>query len=383
MGPLRVDLVLAGVALVTGIAEVVARPDAFHHLGLSIAASAGVAAAVAFRRRRPLEAVLAFYGLLLAQQLLGGGLTQQDGPVMPFIALLLMNYGIGAYLGGRALAAGVISAALGLVLMMALPGSGPSGPSDYFFVLFVLVAPPVLVGRAVRERLRLLRALQIKNAELEREREERARAAVRSERARIARELHDVVAHSLSVMVVQAGAARRVIDVDHAGAAESFQAIQGAGREALGEVRRLLGMLREDGDEPAVTPQPRLENVGALVERTRAAGLHVDLEVEGTPVSLPAGVELAAYRILQEALTNTIKHAGPSHARVRVHYGEGGLELEVVDDGRGAGGQNGGGHGLTGMRERVALYGGELTAGARPTGGFAVRARIPTPGAAR
>jgi signal transduction histidine kinase len=215
----------------------------------------------------------------------------------------------------------------------------------------------------------------------QRERDVAARQAVADERARIARELHDVVAHSVSVMVVQAQAGPRLI-ADPEGARGAFRAIEQSGREALVELRRLLGVLRATGPA-ADAPQPGLGSLQSLVDQVREAGLRVDLRVEGDPVQLPAGVDLSAYRIVQEALTNTIKHAGAAEAEVLVRYGAGALDLEIVDNGSGPAANGHQGHGLIGIRERVALFGGEMQAGARDGHGYAVRARLPYgPGAA-
>ena len=212
---------------------------------------------------------------------------------------------------------------------------------------------------------------------------------MRNERLLIARELHDVVAHGVSVMVVHAGAARRVIDERPEQARDALQTIETTGREALVELRRLVGILRADGAAPPLDPQRGLDSLGALIASVGSAGVPVELAVEGEPRPLPAGVDLAAYRIVQEALTNTIKHAGHARARVRVAYEGAALDLEIVDDGRSRepdGGRRaivppGQGHGLIGMRERVHLYGGDFEAGPRQGGGFRVRARLPLEGA--
>jgi signal transduction histidine kinase len=213
-------------------------------------------------------------------------------------------------------------------------------------------------------------------AQLERDQEERSRTAVTNERARIARELHDVIAHSVSVMTVQAGAARMQLPNHPDRAVAPLLAVEEAGHHALAEMRRLLGVLRVDA-APAFTPQPGLTDLPTLVEAIRRAGLPVDVSVEGTPRPLPAGIDLAAYRIIQEALTNTLKHAGAAHARVVVHYHPDAVELDIHDDGQLSPTPNGLGHGLTGMRERVHLYGGQLHVGPRPSGGFLVSARLP------
>jgi signal transduction histidine kinase len=204
---------------------------------------------------------------------------------------------------------------------------------------------------------------------------ERARDAVAEERARIARELHDVVGHSVSVMTVQASGVRRLLRPDQE--REALLIVERTGREALAEMRRMVGVLRRPEEAPALAPQPSLEHVERLVEKAREAGLPVDLRVEGEPVELPAGVDLTAYRLVQEGLTNALKHARANRAEVLVNYGRRELEVTVSDDGRGVGNGDGGGHGLVGMRERVSVYGGELDAGPQPGGGYRLRARLP------
>ena len=186
-----------------------------------------------------------------------------------------------------------------------------------------------------------------------------------------------MIAHSVSVMVVQAEAAQEVLKRDPQRAVEPLEAVQQTGRQAMVEMSRLVGLLREDGEELGLAPQPGLSELDALAREVREAGLPVTLRVEGQPAQIPLGVDLTAYRILQEGLTNALKHAGPAHAQVTVRYGTDSLELEVVDDGPGTGNGHVGGHGLVGMRERVIVFGGDLDAGPCPEGGFAVRARLP------
>jgi signal transduction histidine kinase len=211
----------------------------------------------------------------------------------------------------------------------------------------------------------------------ERERDVAAREAVVEERARIARELHDVIAHHVSMIVLQAGAERRVLSDENASTREVLETVEQSGRSALTETRRLLGMLRGDGNDP-LTPQPGLDDVPMLVGQLRDAGLPVELSIDGERRELPVGIELSAYRIVQEALTNTLKHAGDARATVHVRYGPDSLELEIADDGPGGNKRaSGGGHGLVGMRERVALYGGRFDASRRPSGGFAIRVVLP------
>jgi signal transduction histidine kinase len=228
------------------------------------------------------------------------------------------------------------------------------------------------VGRALSERGRRAAELEVRADRLQREHE----SAVAEERARIARELHDVIAHSVSVMTVQAGAARLLLDGDPERARDSLLSLENTGRQALADMRRLLGILRSDHERAALRPQPGIGDVPALVDQMRAAGLRADLSIEGEPKPLAPGVDLTAYRIVQEALTNALKHAAPAPARVAVRYARDTLAVEVVNDGplRGNGRP---GHGLVGMRERVGLYGGTLTAGPTDEGGFRVHAELP------
>jgi signal transduction histidine kinase len=242
----------------------------------------------------------------------------------------------------------------------------------------VLVTTSFAIGRAFRGRELSLIASTERAAVLEHEREEDVRRAASEERGRIARELHDVIAHGVTVMVVQAGAADQIIERDPALAREALVAIQDAGRQALADLRRLLGLVRDD-DTTHLAPQPGLQELDALVEGMRNAGMPIEVEIRGTPRALPAGVDLSAFRIVQEALTNVLKHAGDAQARVVVAYAPDAIELEVVDDGRTQ--ANGHGHGLVGMRERVMLYGGTLQAGPAENGGYRVLARLPLDGA--
>jgi signal transduction histidine kinase len=242
-------------------------------------------------------------------------------------------------------------------------------------ILFVVVW---IAGLALGHQQREMRAARDRAQRAEGEREERARSAVTEERQRIARELHDVVAHSISVMTVQAGGVRRLLHADQTREREALEIIEETGRQALAEMRRMLGILRQPTDEPALAPQPSMASLEALVEQVREAGLPVELRIEGEPMPLPAGVELSAYRIVQEALTNALRYAGPARAEVSVSYGRDALELEITNDGRVDGDGEGSGHGLIGMRERVAVVGGTLEAGPRRgADGFVVKARLP------
>jgi signal transduction histidine kinase len=270
----------------------------------------------------------------------------------------------------RLLVIAVIVSALGATL-------GP-GPTDVSAP--VLVAATWLLGHYVRTRRLYTDELERKNRELEQAQHELARRAVVEERLRIARELHDVVAHALSVIAVQAGAGRMVGEESPSTAREALASIETASRSALGEMRRLLMVLRSDeGEVEALVPSPGLSELEGLVAATVRSGLPVEVRIHGDRVVLPAGVDLAAYRIVQEALTNVRKHAHARRASVVISYDPGELGIEVVDDGVGpcANGRLGAGHGLVGMRERAALYGGTLETGPGPRGGFRVTARIP------
>jgi signal transduction histidine kinase len=321
-----------------------------------------LAATVAVRRRYPgtagIVAILAVGVVALA--------WRPPSLITYGVAWMCSVYGLTVWAGPRRFALGAALLVIPTLVARAF-GGGPSGSIEFVVIALIVM---LLVRRGIRGRE--------ERAELaEREREVAAREAVVEERARIARELHDVVAHNVSMMVVQAGAERRVVDDANGSTREVLQTIEQIGRSALTEMRRLLGMLRSDADDP-LAPQPGLDDLPTLVGQVREAGLPVELHVDGERRELPVGIELSAYRIVQEALTNALKHAGKAHASVRVRYGADSLELEIVDDGAGARAPvASGGHGLVGMRERVALYGGRLDAGRRPSGGFAVRVLLP------
>jgi signal transduction histidine kinase len=240
-----------------------------------------------------------------------------------------------------------------------------------------------LVGYALRERAERTEAAEERALRAERDRESAARLAVAEERTRIARELHDVVAHAMSVMVLQVGAVRHKLPEASAEQREALRNVEQTGRTALAEMRRLLDAMRYDGDELELAPHPGLDQLGSLVEDVRASGLDVSLWIGGEPFDLPAGLDLSAYRILQEGLTNVLKHAHASRADVEVHYGPDEVRVEVRDDGRGAPTiADGLGHGLVGVAERVKLFGGEMSTGTTSGGGFVLRARIPVNGRA-
>jgi signal transduction histidine kinase len=319
-----------------------------------------------WRRRAPLLVVLVVMAALAAQSLLLA--PSEPYPDSELVPLLLAVYSVAAHGKGRApLVGAAISGAAGLVWV---------GVDDFFLPL-VAFGGAWLAGRLVQKRQLYADALEERARVLEREREANARMAAAEERVRLARELHDVVGHSVSVMVVQAGAERLAIGEERPETREALLAIERTGREALAEMSRLLGLLRKEGEGLALAPRPSLAQVDALVQTVRDAGVPVRLSVEGERSSLPPGIDVSAYRILQEALTNVLKHAGPAEASVVVRYGVREVEVEVTDDGRGAPAGNGAGYGLAGMRERVQLHGGTLEAGRASGGGFVVKARLP------
>ena len=327
---------------------------------------------LAWRRRAPL-AVLVINVVVVTVFTVGFG---EWGSFQLFAAILLALFSVAAYADARRAALGAaIAAALVVPEMIAKLTAGDSlselpGP-------FVALAAVWLGGRGIARRRAEAERLSDLAVELEQRNEADARAAVGAERARIARELHDVVAHAVSVIVVQAQAAGRVLEGEHASARESLHAIESTARTALVEMRRLLEMLRAEDGDPDLAPQPSLEQLDVLVTQVREAGLEVDLRIEGEQRPVPAGVDLSAFRIVREALTNTLKHAGPAHALVTVRYGPDEIEVEVVDDGTTAG-PPGRGHGLPGMRERAAVVGGRVETGPRAGRGYAVRASLPT-----
>lgn len=331
------------------------------------------AGAIAFRRRRPLAAaVTTFAGVNLS---LIAGVPRRE-TLVGLAALMIVAYSVAVYNEVRPARIGL---AVGLVLTWAgvvlTPGSKTI---DNYLMITLILGGAWGLGRMLRRRLMEAVALERRALQAEREREDAARAAVTEERGRIARELHDIVAHGLSLMIVQAAAAEQVLRREPEAAGPPLAAIQSTGREALADMQRLLGILRVD--EADRTPQPSLARVDRLVAQLSDAGLPVELRVEGDVRALPAGLDVCGYRVVQEALTNSLKHGQPSTASVVVRYGADDLELEVLDNGaRGntTSGLPGAGRGLVGMRERVALYGGLLEAGRRPEGGYAVRARLP------
>jgi signal transduction histidine kinase len=267
--------------------------------------------------------------------------------------------------------------ATGIGVTAVVAHNDPLGGVGNFVFVSVIVGVVWAVGFTLGRKLGEAAEARERAERAEREREDQARLAVAEERARIARELHDVVGHAVSVMTVQAAGVRMLLKPELEREREALEVIERTGREALVEMRRMVGVLRRLDEGPELAPQPSLEQVGKLVEQARNAGLPVELHVEGEPVQLPAGVDLTAYRIVQEGLTNATKHSRAEHANVLIRYEDGHVEVAISDDGPGDGGGESGGHGLVGIRERVSVYGGELEAGPRPQGGFTLRARLP------
>jgi signal transduction histidine kinase len=397
--PTAADAVLAAVLLAAAIVSSHVEAENLHlsdptgtppsSLAL-VAGAALVVVPLVLRRRAPLVVLLACTaGFLISRNVLESG----DSPITA-ISLSLAVYSAAAH--GRARWRNWVCGIALIAVMAELwrEVSAFDGTELKHLLLFQILALLVnlalfsamwALGGAVGSGRRRAAELSKRNVELEHEREENARRAVFDERVRIARELHDVVAHHVSVMGVQAGAARMVMDRDRAKATEALSAIEASSRQAVVELHRLLGFLRQAGDPDELAPAPGIGQVEGLASAMSDSRLAVEVGVEGEPRSLPPTVDVSAYRIVQEALTNALKHSGGTRADVRVRYRPGELEVEIVDNGRRgarAAATRNGGLGLIGMRERAALHGGQLSAGPGPAGGFAVRALLPTPEAA-
>ncbi|MHB8398730.1 MAG: sensor histidine kinase [Candidatus Limnocylindrales bacterium] len=331
---------------------------------------------VAFRRVAPLSAIAINTAVSLPFIVAyGAGNSLAD-----MVTVLLLIYSVGRYSDGRRLLAG---AACGLLLVVEVGiGGRLVSPSDWAYVL-LLCGSALVLGVALRIQTQRAVFLAVAADRAQREQEATAQAAVHEERARIARELHDVVAHNVGLIVLQAGGARSVLGSDPDRARTALQQVEETGRQTLAEMRHLVGILRVD-EGASRQPLPRLERLPALLDEARASGLTVELTVEGPVAELPAGLELAAYRLVQEALTNVRKHAPTSHAEVRVCYEPDRIRIEVSDDGGPSGAvrdparnTSGPGHGLIGMRERVQMYEGRMQAGPMSDGGFRVEAVLP------
>jgi signal transduction histidine kinase len=376
-------VVLLGISGVS-LTNVNGAADQRGSLGAALPIAVVLSAVVALRRLMPEK-------MLVLAAVTGVAQVVLDVPPAPAdFAMLVIIYTVAAdgarWASRLGLIGGLCAATVGQ-LRWPLKDQGPLGAVLIVIFQTVPFALAWVLGDSIRTRRAYLAQLEERAARLEKEREAQAKVAVAAERARIARELHDVVAHNVSVMVVQADGAAYVMDTAPEQARKALETISGTGRQALAEMRRLLGVLRtgEHQESGEYVPQPDVEQLDDLIEQCRTSGLPVDFKVEGTPRPLPSGVELTAYRIVQEALTNTRKHGGPNAgASVRLVYFDDGLGLLVEDDGKGAphelyeeGGADGQGHGLIGMRERVGMVGGTLDAGPRPGGGFRISVLLP------
>jgi signal transduction histidine kinase len=365
------DLVLAGALGTLYCAELAFESDV-EHRAPSMVVAICFAAALAVRRRAPVAALVVGLAVIELDNTVLKGLAEAGAFL---IGIVIAIYSAGRYARGFWAAVSIVFVAVSIPLAAIEPGTPVAFTDFAFFGMFF--GGPYIAGRVIRHRRERELQLEDEAGALKLERDLKAREAVAEERVRIARELHDVVAHAISVIVLQARGGRLVLETDPGEAYDALGAIERAGEQALAEMRLLLGMLRDGGEELALAPQPSLARLGELAASLTETGLPVEVRVEGRAVDVPPGIDVTAYRIVQEALTNTLKHAGPARASVIVRYQPGAVELEVVDDGPGAPEANGSGHGLVGIGERVAVYGGELASGRRPEGGYAVRARLP------
>jgi signal transduction histidine kinase len=370
LSPRAVDIALTAAVLVAAVIEALTLKNPGGPRGVITLVVAAMSLLLLWRRTHPLAVTIALVLIALPATLWLGDATEL---VATFIPLLMIAYGGGRYASTRD---GRIVLAILLVGVALVGLSSPDATAADAYFPAILVTLCWFAGRTINLRLRHAAELHEAAALAAEQREREAQQAVADERRRIAREMHDVVAHSISIMVVQAGGARRILASDPVRAEKAAVRIREAGSDALAEMDILLGVL---DTPPETTAPPTLDGLGELIERTRAAGLPVTLTIDGTRQPLPQGAELAVYRVVQEALTNAIKHAGGATTRVTLTWGADALALRVADDGDGGPSPEltGAGHGLIGMRERVRVHGGELEAGPRPGGGFQVTARLP------
>jgi signal transduction histidine kinase len=363
--PWRADLLLAGVFALETQVELAFLDATTDRLLAARGLALVMAVGVALRRRAPFLAAGLVFGALTALERLGDAVNQ--GLVGPFVSAFIISYSFGAHLEGRRLSVG-IAWLVGLVSIMSVADPSSEAGLDLLWGWTVIVAAPVLAGRLLRSRARLARSLEA--AAGQEAGDEVATQAVVQERERIAAELHDVVARALRRMVVDADGTAAAVPADPARAELGFATVEQTGRDALTEIRRLLGVLRREDDELALAPQPTLAHVADLVRREVAAGLPVELRVEGVPARLSAGVDLTAYRVVQEALAAAVRDGAAASASVVVRYRDAAVDVEVVDDGAPR-------PVPMGVQERVELYGGELRTANRRGGGHALRARLP------
>ena len=362
-------LLLAGIVQLTVLHDSPGAPTS--SLWFSVPALVVLVLPLFARRRFPFAAAASYWVMAAAITFIDGVLISwvDSLEVIGFASALLLGY-----LQDRRKALiglGIVVASM-LIVIWNIPGPEPTSPFIFITLRFVAAW---IAGLALRARAERAESAEVRAARAEDERESAARIAVAEERARIARELHDVVAHAVSVMVLQVGAVRHKLpdSLDR----DALRSVERAGRTALAEMRRLLAAMRREGDEVEFVPQPGLDGLNALLDEVGRAGLPAKLHVDGEPFPLPRGVDLSAYRIVQEGLTNALKHANASDADVTVRYRPDEVEIEVRDNGAGAAKTDGLGHGLVGVRERVKIYGGEMSAGAAPEGGFLLSTRLP------
>ena len=363
-------LVAGGLGLLF-TAEVLFSGELTHDRGAGVAVAVFFASSFLARRTIPVVPLLAAVAVVEINHTVLHGVAE-GGSFM--LGVIIALYSGTRFARGWMLPVCLVVGVAIIPLAAFDPQQPPTVGDWIFFTTFI--GFPLVAGRIFRRRYALDERLARENAELAAERDRRAAEAVAEERARIARELHDVVAHAISVIVLQARGGRRILARRPDEANQAFDTIERTGEQALDEMRRLLAMLRYD-DEHVLRPQPGLDDIDELAGSMCRAGLPVEVLREGSRLDLPAGVDLSAYRIVQEALTNSLKHAGAARATVRVRYSPHQLDLEILDDGPGTGTGGGSGHGLIGIRERAELYGGSVEAGRCPEGGYAVRARLP------
>jgi signal transduction histidine kinase len=362
--------------LLEGMVEVIVRrdaPDAPHStLWFALPALSALVLPLLARRRFPFAGAAGYW-------LLAAALTFVDGRLLTFTTSVFVIGMVVAFLLGNL--ADIRQARVGLAIVLVgaalVVDNVPGHPASQLVFIPILFGICWLAGFVVRDQAQQAHAAEHRASQAEHEREAVTRIAVADERARIARELHDIVAHAVSVMVLQVGAVRHKLPDARAEDRDALRGVEQAGRAALTEMRRLLAVMRREGDGVELAPQPGLNGLPSLVGEVGRAGLPVELTVEGTPFPLPQGIDLSAYRIVQEGLTNALKHARASHAEVTVRYVPDEVHIEVRDDGTGVVAPDGHGHGLIGIRERVKLYGGEMAAGTARTGGFTLSTRLP------
>lgn len=368
---------LIGVLAVAGMAELLIGRDypgaPTTSLWFCVPAVAVLVSPLFLRRRFPFAAPAAYFVLAAALALV-------DPLLIPFIGSLGLVGLAAAFSLGNLRSGTQAGVGLGLVvgsllfIVYAIPGEQTASQLTFIPLRFAVAW---VAGFFLRERAERAEAAEARALQAEREREAAARVAVAEERSRIARELHDIVAHAVSVMVLQVGAVRHKLSVSQSEDREALRSVELAGRTALAEMRRLLAAMRPDGDEADFLPQPGLDSLDSLLAEVGRAGLPVELHVDGEPFPLPRGIDLSAYRIVQEGLTNALKHSRASNADVTVRYRNDELQLEIRDNGSGTSTNDGLGHGLVGVRERVKIFGGEMTAGTASEGGFVLSTRLP------